>query len=289
MKSDDGADGADGPRGTATSRRQRRWSSGIPSWRSPRLRARCGCERQAGRRTILPSPSCFYHPPPAHPSLSQLVSNGLTPPAQHTKSKSTFTSSKPRFLLASQREARVCGASRSRQGLTLPLLNTSRQQAWDAEAGADAEEAKRLAPKVRAVVTVKGQGDFLCYASAKPVSIKARKIVRRLSVEASAAQAVVDVVSGGRGRRAEDPKGGAGGVERGAQEDRSTAEVEGAAVIGLGQSPWVEIGDSTEWPFEYAEETGELVVCLPQMREDVKDSGRWALTFSWPLTEVERL
>jgi len=136
---------------------------------------------------------------------------------------------------------------------------------------------------VRAVVGVKGQGDLLIYSSMRPVSIKARKVVRRLSVEESAAQAVAEVV-GARGGRREEPLGGAGGGE--GAEDVSSAE-DGAAVMGLGQSPWVESGESTEWPFEYDEKTGELVVTLPPMKKESRDSGRWALTVSWPLTKVE--
>ena len=176
-----------------------------------------------------------------------------------------------------------------RESLTLRRTRLRRQRArgWDADA--DAGKARPDSPKVRAVVTVKGQGDLLFYSSAKPVSLKARKIVRRLSVEASAAQAVADVVNGGRGRRVEGPKGGGddGGAEAAGAEAGSLPQVDGAAVIGLSQSPWVEIGESREWPFEYGEESGELVVTLPLMREEAKDTGRWALTFSWPLTEAE--
>ena len=184
----------------------------------------------------------------------------------------------------SERERRcVC-----RESLTLRRTRPCRQRArgWDADT--DAGKARPDSPKVRVVVTVKGQGDLLFYASAKPVSIKARKIVRRLSVEASAAQAVADVVSGGRGRRVEGPRGGGGdGGAEAAGAEAGSSQVDGAAVIGLSQSPWVEIGESREWPFEYGEESGELVVTLPLMREEAKDTGRWALTFSWPLTEAE--
>lgn len=133
------------------------------------------------------------------------------------------------------------------------------------------------------MVGVKGQGDLLIYSSVRPASIKARKVVRRLRVEESAVQAVAEVVGASRGRR-EEQQGGAGGGEGAG--DVSSAE-DGGAVIGLGQSPWVESGESTEWPFEYDEETGELVMTLPPMKEDSKDSGRWALTFSWPLAEAE--
>ena len=61
--------------------------------------------------------------------------------------------------------------------------------------------------------------------------------------------------------------GGDGGAEAAGAEAGSLPQVDGAAVIGLSQSPWVEIGESREWPFEYGEESGELVVTLPRRVE----------------------
>ena len=113
--------------------------------------------------------------------------------------------------------------------------------------------------------------------------MKGRKIVRRKSVEESAAQAVAEVVNGARGgkRGEEEMMGRASEVEA---NEANFAGVEGG-VIGLGQSRWVERGLSTGFAYTYSEESGELIVQLPLMSDETKDSGRWALTFSWPSAE----
>jgi hypothetical protein len=57
-----------------------------------------------------------------------------------------------------------------------------------------------------------------------------------------------------------------------------------AEVVGASPSRWIERGEAQELPFEYLEEAGELEVELPAMSGDVADTGRWSLTFTWPLT-----
>ena len=47
---------------------------------------------------------------------------------------------------------------------------------------------------------------------------------------------------------------------------------------------WVERGEAQEWPFEYSDKGGELVLQLPAMSSQDLDSGRWSLTFTWPLS-----
>jgi len=107
------------------------------------------------------------------------------------------------------------------------------------------------------------------------VSVTARKMVRRKRVEESAAQAFAEAV-------------GASAVTRagwGVEEDGPAQE---PSFVGGGSrarpSRWIERGEAQEWPFEYSEEAGELVVVLPGMSGDIADTGRWSLTFTWPLT-----
>lgn len=113
-------------------------------------------------------------------------------------------------------------------------------------------------PKVRALVTVKGQGDLLIYSSATPLSVTARKIVKGKSVEESAAQALAGVVVGGEAR--------AGVKVKEEAEEGEFAGIDGGALV-LGQDKWVERGEAVEWPFTYSESSGELVVTLPPMSE----------------------
>jgi len=108
-------------------------------------------------------------------------------------------------------------------------------------------------------------------------------MVRRKSVEESAAQALAEVVGASAGTR----------TGRGPEED---ADARGVAP-GSAQEPpyvgggswvrparWVERGEAQEWPFEYSDKGGELVLQLPAMSSQDLDSGRWSLTFTWPLS-----
>ena len=130
-------------------------------------------------------------------------------------------------------------------------------------------------PRVRALVSVKGQGRLLIYSSVRPVSVTARKMVRRKKVQETAAVAVAEVVS----PLADGDK--AGGVKVDGKRD-GTVDM---AAKEAANRKFVAKGDPVVMPFDYMEKTGELVVHLPAMSDGTADGGRWELTLSWPLSQ----